>query len=76
MRSHPRDVFIPVSGYYEWQDTLSGNQPWYFTARDGSLILTAAGLWDVTIDVTIIVRDFSRSPAARSFSVVVIPASH
>ena len=23
-----------------------GKQPWYFTARDGSPILTAAGLWD------------------------------
>jgi len=47
-----RDAFkrsrclIPMSGYYEWQDTLSGKQPWYFTARDGSPLLTAAGLWD------------------------------
>ena len=47
-----RDAFkrarclIPLSGYYEWQDTLSGKQPWYFTAREGSPILTAAGLWD------------------------------
>ena len=47
-----RDAFkrtrclIPVSGYYEWQDTPGGNQPWYFTARDGSPALTAAGLWD------------------------------
>jgi putative SOS response-associated peptidase YedK len=47
-----RDAFkrtrclIPMSGYYEWQDTPSGKQPWYFTARDGSPILTAAGLWD------------------------------
>jgi putative SOS response-associated peptidase YedK len=31
---------IPVSGYYEWQDTPSGKQPWYFTARDGSPALT------------------------------------
>ena len=37
---------IPMSGYYEWQDTSGGKQPWYFTARDGSPILTAAGLWD------------------------------
>jgi len=22
---------IPMSGYYEWQDKLSGKQPWYFT---------------------------------------------
>jgi putative SOS response-associated peptidase YedK len=47
-----RDAFkrtrclIPVSGYYEWQDTPSGKQLWYFTARDGSPLLTAAGLWD------------------------------
>jgi putative SOS response-associated peptidase YedK len=37
---------MPVSGYYEWQDLPSGKQPWYFTARDGSALLTVAGLWD------------------------------
>jgi putative SOS response-associated peptidase YedK len=47
-----RDAFkrsrclIPMSGYYEWQNTPSGKQPWYFTACDGSSLLTAAGLWD------------------------------
>jgi putative SOS response-associated peptidase YedK len=47
-----RDAFkhsrclIPMSGYYEWHSTPSGKQPWYFTAADGSPILTAAGLWD------------------------------
>ena len=47
-----RDAFkrtrclIPLSGYYEWQDTPGGKQPWYFTARDGSPALTVAGLWD------------------------------
>ena len=35
-----------MSGYYAWQDTPNGKQPWYFTARDGSPALTAAGLWD------------------------------
>ena len=46
-----RDAFrrnrclIPLSGYYEWQNTPSGKQPWYYTTRDGSA-LTAAGLWD------------------------------
>ena len=35
-----------MSGYYEWQDTPSGKQPWYFIAADGSPLLTAAGLWD------------------------------
>jgi putative SOS response-associated peptidase YedK len=37
---------IPVSGYYEWQDTPNGKQPWYFTRRDGAPSLTIAGLWD------------------------------
>src|SRR5437879_2043250 len=37
---------MPVSGYYEWQDTPEGKQPWYFTAREGSPVLTIAGLWD------------------------------
>ena len=37
---------MPVSGYYEWQDLPSGKQPWYFTVRDSSPILTVAGLWD------------------------------
>src|ERR1700684_3351473 len=37
---------IPISGYYEWQDTPGGKQPWYFTPRDGSPALTVAGLWD------------------------------
>ena len=52
-----RDAFkrnrclIPVSGYYEWHYDEPENkkkkpQPWYFTARDGSPILTTAGLWD------------------------------
>ena len=42
-RSH---CLIPMSGYYEWQNTPGGKQPWYFTDRDGSPLLTAAGLWD------------------------------
>jgi putative SOS response-associated peptidase YedK len=52
-----RDAFrrsrclIPVSGYYEWQDTAGGKQPHYFTAQDGSPVLTIAGLWDEWIDV-------------------------
>jgi len=36
---------IPASGYYEWQDTAEGKQPYYFTRRDGQPI-TIAGLWD------------------------------
>jgi len=41
---------MPVSGYYEWEDTADGKQPHYFTARDGSPVLTIAGLWDEWVD--------------------------
>jgi putative SOS response-associated peptidase YedK len=47
-----RDAFersrwlIPMSGYYEWQDTPGSKHAWYFTAADGSPLLTAAGLRD------------------------------
>jgi putative SOS response-associated peptidase YedK len=41
-----RRCLMPVSGYFEWQDTPAGKQLWYFTARDGSPVLTVAGLWD------------------------------
>jgi putative SOS response-associated peptidase YedK len=50
-----RDAFkrsrclIPASGYYEWQATPTGKQPYYYTARDGSP-LTIAGLWDAWKD--------------------------
>jgi putative SOS response-associated peptidase YedK len=42
---------IPVSGYYEWhydepQNKKKKPQPYYFTARDNSPILTIAGIWE------------------------------
>ena len=46
-----RDAFkrsrclIPASGYYEWQNTPTGKQPYYYTTGDGSP-LTIASLWD------------------------------
>src|SRR4029077_21018944 len=36
---------IRISGYYEWQNTPR-NSRGTFNARDGSSLLTAAGLWD------------------------------
>ena len=41
---------IPASGYYEWEKTPQGKQPWYYTTRDGSP-LTMAGLWAEWKDV-------------------------
>ena len=52
-----RDAFrrgrclIPVSGYYEWQNTSGGKQPHYFTRVDGQVI-SFAGLWDEWKDRT------------------------
>jgi putative SOS response-associated peptidase YedK len=41
---------IPVSGYYEWQNTPEGKQPYYyFTRRDGE-VMTIAALWDEWTD--------------------------
>ena len=45
-----RRCLIPASGYYEWQDTAGGKQPYYFTRRDHQPI-TIAGLWDEWKDI-------------------------
>ena len=39
---------LPYSdgGLLRWQNTPSGEQPWYFTPADGSPLLTVAGLCD------------------------------
>ena len=40
---------MPVSGYYEWHpsgDKKVPPQPYYFTARDDSPLLTIAAIWD------------------------------
>jgi putative SOS response-associated peptidase YedK len=50
-----RDAFkrnrclMPISGYYEWQNTADGKQPYYFTRRDGQP-MTIAALWDTWHD--------------------------
>jgi putative SOS response-associated peptidase YedK len=45
--TNPRDAPVNATGCNpEHQDTPGGKQPWYFTARDGSPLLTAAALWD------------------------------
>ena len=44
-----RRCVIPASGYYEWQDVADGKQPWYFTPREGPIVLIA-GLWETWKD--------------------------
>jgi putative SOS response-associated peptidase YedK len=45
-----RRCLIPASGYYEWQSTPTGKQPYYFSTENGSP-LTIAGLWDEWKDI-------------------------
>jgi putative SOS response-associated peptidase YedK len=58
---------IPVSGYYEWHDGPDGNQPFYFTRRDGAPI-TVAGLWDEW-------RDRQAGETIRSCAMIVTEAN-
>ena len=45
-----RRCLIPASGYYEWQGTPTGKQPYYFSTENGSP-LSIAGLWDEWKDI-------------------------
>lgn len=40
-----RRCLLPASGFYEWQATPAGKQPWYITRRDGDP-MAMAGLFD------------------------------
>lgn len=44
-----RRCIIPASGWYEWQDTESGKQPWYFTPANAPIAMIA-GLWETWTD--------------------------
>lgn len=41
-----RRCLLPASGFYEWQATPAGKQPWYFSAADGSPTIAMAGLFE------------------------------
>jgi putative SOS response-associated peptidase YedK len=58
---------IPASGYYEWKPTQSGKQPYYVSARDGS-VLSFAGLWDDSHDV-------QTGEAVKSCTIIVTAAN-
>jgi len=40
-----RRCLIPADGFFEWQTTPTGKQPWYITSQDSSP-LAFAGLWE------------------------------
>jgi putative SOS response-associated peptidase YedK len=44
-----RRCLIPASGYYEWNATPEGKQPYYFTLRDGRVV-TIGGIQDAWND--------------------------
>lgn len=44
-----RRCLMPISGYYEWQDTPDGKQPFYFTRSDGE-VMTIAAVQDLWVD--------------------------
>lgn len=41
-----RHAVIPIAGYYEWQKTELGKQPYYFQAEKRGETLWLAGLWE------------------------------
>jgi putative SOS response-associated peptidase YedK len=68
-----RDAFkrgrciMPASGYYEWNDTPTGKQPYYFTRRDGALV-SIAGLWDEW-------KDKASGETIKSCAMIIAPAN-
>ena len=40
-----RRCVVPADGFFEWQKTADGKQPWYISAAD-SRLLAFAGLWE------------------------------
>ncbi len=41
-----RHAAIPMAGYYEWQTTPTGKQPYYFHPEDRDAVFWVAGLWE------------------------------
>ena len=41
-----RRCLVPADGFFEWQQTASGKQPWYIRAASGEP-LALAGLWEL-----------------------------
>ena len=40
-----RRCIVPAQGFYEWQATSTGKEPWYISPRDG-LPFSLAGIWE------------------------------
>ena len=49
---------VPASGFYEWKQTPSGKQPYYFSTRENPL-MGLAGIWDEYTDGDTILYTYS-----------------
>ncbi len=81
-----RRCLIPVDGFYEWQKTPRGKQPYFITHRDGQP-LALAGLWEHWTDpvsgtaiesASIIVTEANASlcPIHDRMPVIIDPEDH
>ncbi|TVR83715.1 MAG: SOS response-associated peptidase [Rhodospirillales bacterium] len=79
-----RRCLVPATGYYEWQTTHAGKQPWRFVSAEGPLF-AFAGLWErwektdeAVESFTIIVTDANdrARPIHDRMPVILEPADH
>jgi putative SOS response-associated peptidase YedK len=61
-----RRCVVPANGWYEWQKTASGKQPYFLTRRDDELV-GFAGLWERWLDR-------GTGETLQSFTIVTIAA--
>ncbi|HYW91242.1 MAG TPA: SOS response-associated peptidase [Gammaproteobacteria bacterium] len=61
-----RRCLVPASGYYEWQHTGAGKQPWFIRPAEPDALWGFAGIWD---------RWERSGQPLESFSVLVGPPS-
>ena len=61
-----RRCVVPADGFYEWQKTAAGKQPWYIRRADLRL-LAMAGLWEQ--------RERDGEPPLLSFTIVTTEAN-
>lgn len=65
-----RRCLIVTHGYYEWQSTARGKQPWHF-GLEGDALLFLAGLWDEWYDHAAP----ASTPPLRTFSILTTSAN-
>jgi putative SOS response-associated peptidase YedK len=59
-----RRCLVPMDGFYEWERTRSGKQPWFIRLREGPM--GVAGLWE---------RRETKGATLDSFTIVTCPSN-